>query len=193
MAAGAKRKNLWAAGRRAVDKAVNARPSGSSKRSPVLSATPSFHCIYASKPTPSINYSPFVADDPGHILHERVKRRIAERDRNALWISVLPPLKVSQKATVRSWTKRRIAFALFEALKARGFDREGRVLADQNDVNETATQPGLKGSLKVVINSEAVTRQWSDIQGDVGKLVESLCQKSPVPGKSEDTAQERTQ
>lgn len=192
MPAGAKRKSLWAAGRRAVEKAVNARASDSLKQAPVLPATPSFRCIYASKPTHSINYPPFVADDPTHILHERVKRRIAQRDRNTLWISVVPPLKVSQKATVRSWTKRRIASALFRALRARGYDSAGRALTDQEDVEEAASQPGLKGSLKVVIKSEAVKRPWPDIQADVEVLVESLCQQSSAPGNPQDTAREHT-
>lgn len=130
----------------------------------------SFRVMYSPVPQPAFA-ARFILDDTAHVLREATQQRLAERDKNTLWWNITSN-QLSEKRVIRSWCCRRARGAIVEALRAKGYDREGRVLPN------TGARPPLTGSLQLRGTEELITVKFSDLQKQAALLVDALVERS---------------
>ncbi|KAI9933854.1 hypothetical protein ASPWEDRAFT_103407 [Aspergillus wentii DTO 134E9] len=115
-----------------------------------------------------------------HPIRPKIVHMYANRDPNTLWWRVsVNPLQSSFKRVVRSWGARRARTAFMQALKARGFDREGR------RVVHNTTEPGtkadvdfnLRGSLEISVRPQCIKEGYAAVQQEINFLLDDLLQQ----------------
>lgn len=102
------------------------------------------------------------------------------RDKNTLWwyASVKPLLQY--KRVVRSWSARRVRIAFVQALKARGFDREGRAMdrLDEAADEHALIQPAsLTGTAEIAILPSSIKADSATLQRDVDIMLDYILEK----------------
>lgn len=96
------------------------------------------------------------------------------------------------KRVVRSWITRRTRATISEALKERGFDREGRRIVRTGQPSEAgadANTRGLTGTLEVVIRPQCITEDSSTVQKEVSTLLDDLIERIRQQAKQSDQQQ----
>lgn len=130
----------------------------------------SFRVMFSSDPRPAYA-ARAILDDDAHVLREATQQRLAQRDKNTLWWNVTAN-HLSEKKVIRSWCCRRVRGAIVEALQAKGYDREGRVLPN------TGARPPLTGSLQLMGTETLITMKFSELQKQAALLVDALAERS---------------
>ena len=130
----------------------------------------SFRVLHSPDPQPA-HAARMILDDIAHVLHQATRQKVAQRDRNTLWWNITSN-NLPEKKAVRAWCCRRARGALVEALKARGYDREGRV---QTDVG---VRTSLCGSLQLLGTEHLITVKFSELQKEAAFVVDALVNES---------------
>ena len=108
---------------------------------------------------------------PRHILYRATKHRYDNRPTDCLWWSVSAnPL--GGKKVIRSWTARRVRQAIIEALKARGFDRDGRPVRDSG-ATHTGSIP-LTGTVRVMCCKPGTEMHISKVKAGAQFVVDTI-------------------
>ncbi|BDD61548.1 hypothetical protein MAP00_006589 [Monascus purpureus] len=129
---------------------------------------------------------------PTHALRPKIAHMYATRDRNTLWWRVSMTELLRFKRVVRSWITRRTRATISEALKERGFDREGRRIVRTGQPSEAgadANTRGLTGTLEVVIRPQCITEDSSTVQKEVSTLLDDLIERIRQQAKQSDQQQ----
>lgn len=102
------------------------------------------------------------------------------RDKNTLWwFTSVKPL-MGHKSVVRSWCKRRVRVAFIHALKARGYDREGRVIGRVEEASHTAAavpSAPLTGTAEIAILPACIKTDFATLRRDVDIMVDCILAK----------------
>ncbi|MCJ1374134.1 hypothetical protein MMC20_005366 [Loxospora ochrophaea] len=97
-------------------------------------------CMVHWSPTTRPGYAATpIFSDPLNVLYAATEARYESYDPETLWLAVTCNT-MNDKAVVRRWCSRRLKAAFLDALRSRGFDREGRPLAAKDK-----RKGGLKG------------------------------------------------
>jgi hypothetical protein len=101
---------------------------------------------------------------PLHPMRDLLEKRWNEADKTGLWIYVYSSTKVNRKAFIRAHHSRRIRFAIFDALKEIGLDKEGRQpLATGSE--------GLMSDIKPIVGSLSIYPKELVLMADYQDLV----------------------
>ena len=150
--------------------------SNRSKRAPSRTKTisfPTFIARYNQHYDLKLNYrDPALENDRYSLSAERTYRRLLERPRQCLWLTVTMSAQKIAKSTVRRWCIRRTKHALMEAMRVRDLGTQ-----EGSSAISTAAllgQPSLSGSLRLSLTDRALTAAFSDIQKEAGILLDNL-------------------
>ena len=112
-----------------------------------------------------INYHPIVP---------KLQHVYRNREKGTLWWSVSPAKMTGHKKVIRSWCSRRIRHAFCDALRERGFDRDGRVVVLDESGVVVGKEKGLQGTLDIRMNADLLEATYADIAEQAGFLVDHL-------------------
>ncbi|KAL1952556.1 hypothetical protein VTO42DRAFT_4814 [Malbranchea cinnamomea] len=113
----------------------------------------------------------------------KIKHMYATREKGNLWWSVGHGNLTNHKRVIRSWCARRLRHAFRQALKQRGFDKDGKLLMFDVEGNVTEKKKGLVGTLDIRMNVELLTAKYADIVQQAGLLVDHLRYQQLRPAK----------
>lgn len=133
--------------------------------------TTTFVSTFSPKHNPNLHRLPWVIEDASHLLNQSVRDSIAHKSQTGLWWSIIAPISVCQKKTVRSWVQRRIRESFKEALKSRGYDDQGVPIST---TREGLLKHNLHGSLRIMGLAAVVAAPKASVDADMSKLVEYL-------------------
>jgi hypothetical protein len=135
-----------------------------------------------------------VVADPSHPLHESQKRRQEARKKEGLWWYATTGVDLNKSSCVRSWARRRLRFALLDALKQRGFDQNGKfvnleAIKDRMDLMHVLRQGktlDLMGSLRAHVQPPLISAKYTQVCAEMGHVIESMLQviKNEAGGSS---------
>lgn len=120
-------------------------------------------------------YSDQVLQDESHPFFPRIKNLYTTRDPKTLWWRVYSGLKVSPKATVRNWCRRRMQVAFVEALREHGYDRHGRAVGDGNRV--PCPPEGLVGTLDIHVNANVIPESYLSVREEASRILDGVVKK----------------
>ncbi len=158
---------------------------GNSKPSPIQHRPPKFNairtlnvCRVAISPLHKISYTASgILKDTSHVLHAPTRQRYEvllngeyDKRKEGLWI-VFTSNPMHSKKVVRSWVKRRVALAIVEELKRRGFDKKGRRLAD---VEGKQVPEVLIGTVDIEVMKKCVEAEHAEVQRQAGLVVQAI-------------------
>lgn len=129
-----------------------------------------FQATYSPIYEAHLHHCPWILKDRSNLLYEHLHEKAGQRQEQGLCWSVIVPVAISKHKTVRSWAKRRVKTAFGEALALSGYHENGITLARA----EGATEFDLKGSVRFMIHSNALTASKELIDQEVLKLVNFL-------------------
>ncbi|KAF1997942.1 hypothetical protein P154DRAFT_440339 [Amniculicola lignicola CBS 123094] len=131
----------------------------------------------------AIHYSPKYRSWSGN-APPIVRDRVEERPQICLRLDFTTGLSTAKKSTVRNWVKRRLRNAVFEELRLRGIEKDGRLLstglcAQRQDALGMALREGkrdvyLKGTLRLYSTKEMVGAEYGVVREHTGKIVDAL-------------------
>lgn len=117
---------------------------------------------------------------PTHPISPKIAHMYAHREENNLWWTVSVQPLMPYRRVVRSWCARRTRVAFKQALKERGFNREGRMSLDKTAT--TAATPseteipgdGLTGTVELIVYPPCVKEKFPVIQKEMSSMVDTL-------------------
>ena len=116
-----------------------------------------------------------ILSEPGHVLSLPTLERYKERVREGLWWYVTANTMTGMRC-MRSRGNRRLRIALTQALKAKGYDKNGRLLGALGD-RKVGVE--LRGSMEVQILKQCIDAEWRKVQKQAELILEKimeLCQ-----------------
>lgn len=84
-------------------------------------------------------------------------------------------MKVSPKATVRNWCRRRVQVAFVEALREHGYDRHGRAVGGGNGV--PCPPEGLLGTLDIHVNANVIPESYLSVREEAERILDGVIKK----------------
>jgi len=132
-----------------------------------------------------------ILKDPSHVLQPGLRQRYKpimtgryDELREGLWL-MFTSNPMHKKKVVRSWARRRLAQAVVEQLRLRGFDGKGRRVATASTaeespkkiLGETATEgipEALVGSVDIEVLNLSVEVKYEEVQRQAGLLVDEI-------------------
>ncbi|KAA6414150.1 MAG: hypothetical protein FRX48_02512 [Lasallia pustulata] len=113
--------------------------------------------------------------EPGHVLSLPTLERYKKRVREGLWWYVTSNTITSMRC-MRSHGNRRLRVALTQALKAKGYDKNGRLLGA---LGNQKVGVELRGSMDIQIFKQCIDAEWKEVQKQAELVLEKivkLCQ-----------------
>jgi len=135
-------------------------------------------CRVAISPTHKISYAASnVLKDTSHVLHAPTRQRYEallngtyDERQEGLWI-MFTSNPMDSKKVVRSWVKRRVALAILEELKRRGFDQKGRRMANL----EGGPVPDvLVGTVDIEVLKKCIEAKHEEVRRQAGLVVQEI-------------------
>lgn len=144
-------------------------------------------CRVSIYPTHQLSHSAEnILKDPSHVLHPALGQRYQSliRGRNddfqkGLWI-MFTSNPMHRKKVVRSWARRRIAQAVTQELRVRGFDGKGRRVDTGSTTEKRLEESGerrpdaLVGTVDIEVMNQSVETGFAEVQRQVGLLAEQI-------------------
>ena len=113
--------------------------------------------------------------DSNNILSANAKKRYAERRKDCLWWEATSNTMENTKKVVRVWHNKRLRKAIIEALRTRGFDRDGRVL--DTPYSERPAKP-LMGSMQICCLSSIIGAPDAEVDKEAGIVIDGFISMS---------------
>lgn len=116
-----------------------------------------------------------ILEEPSHVHYLPTVERYRKRVREGIWWTVTSNT-LTEMRCIRSHGSRRLRIAMTEALLAKGYDKQGRLLASSYAGNDRVE---LRGSVQIHMLQACIDAKWIEVQQQTGlvldKIVE-LCQ-----------------
>jgi len=105
-----------------------------------------------------------------------------EKPREGLWWHATTGVDLVKSSCVRTWTRRRLQAAVVQQLKARGYDKNGKLLSRRrmksDDDLSTPMPPDpsydLKGSLRLHVQAPLIPAKFEEIKDEVGTILDII-------------------
>ena len=104
----------------------------------------SFVWQYILNHEPPLHVQTYISDSY-HVLHHKYKRKYERRPRDTLWWTASTGMATSNKSVVRHYCSRKMRNAFINALKIRGYDKDGRIPSSEEFPNG---RDGILGSAR---------------------------------------------
>ncbi|KAL2007589.1 hypothetical protein VTN00DRAFT_9027 [Thermoascus crustaceus] len=150
----------------------------SSKSLKIVTATKLFVVRYNPHQVPS-PVAVMYMNSPSNPIAPKIRHMYANRDRNTLWWKATVN-QLNYKKVVRSWCRRRVRAAFQQALRERGFDEEGRKIAQEAD-GTPKVEPGLKGTAEIIVLEPTIKAENADLQKEMNLVVDLLLKRMRDP------------
>ena len=109
-----------------------------------------------------------------HPAVPKIEHIYKHREKGTLWWNISPAKMVGHKKVIRSWCSRRVRHAFRDALRERGFDRDGKVNVLNESGDVVGKEKGLQGTLDIRMNATLFEAKYADIEEQAGLLVDHL-------------------
>lgn len=140
-------------------------------------------CRVSMSPKHKISHSACnILNDRSHVLYLPTEKRFRDiqygrydRYREGLWIEFTSnPMR--KKRVVRSWATRRVDQAVTGALRMRGFDRNGKSLADldASTLKGEYAPEALIGTVEVHVLENSIETSFAEVQRQAGVMVDKI-------------------
>ncbi|KAF2830148.1 hypothetical protein CC86DRAFT_181176 [Ophiobolus disseminans] len=121
-----------------------------------------------------------VVSDHSHPLNATQKRRAREKKKDGLWWHATTSVSLTRSSCVRTWARRRLHEAVVGELKARGYDKDGKLinLKSPNSQETPSTQVNfgklldLRGSLRLHVLPPLIPAKFVEIKAEVGRTLD---------------------
>jgi hypothetical protein len=139
-----------------------------------------------------VSYSPsytsyiphIIATNPSHPLYITQRRRQQELKKEGLWWHATNGTDLSKKSTVRTWARRRLRQAFVEELKAKGYDKTGKLVEanamqerrDVMNVVRLGRSVDLTGSLRMHGVGLLIPAKFEAVKKEMRGIVDALVQ-----------------
>ena len=140
-------------------------------------------CRVSISPKHTVPHSAsIILGDSSHVLrpvvHERYRAIIERRYdpiKEGLWLMTTGNYLSKKKKVVRSWAKRRMAQAVAQELRMRGFDEQGRAIGiDGGTRNDKGCSKALVGSVDIHVFEKSIDAGFTELRTQAGLLVEKI-------------------
>ena len=138
-----------------------------------------------------------ILTDPSHVLRPRLHQRYEpilkqryDEFKEGLWLGFTSN-SMQRTKVVRTWARRRVAQAVTEGLRVRGFDGKGRRIegfGDGGGEEVTKGQSGLDvlvGTVEVEIMNQSVETAFAEVRRQAGLVVEEILRICGRQGRME--------
>lgn len=125
-----------------------------------------------------------IATSPSHPLYITQSRRQKELKKEGLWWHATNGTLLSKKSTVRTWARRRLRQAFVEELKAKGYDKTGKLVEatamqerrDMMNVVGLGRSVDLTGSLRMHGVGPLIPAKFEAVKKEMRSVVDALVQ-----------------
>jgi hypothetical protein len=125
-----------------------------------------------------------ILTSPHHPFYFKTIQQYSNAPREGLWWYVQPNVFEGDKKCLRARRGRRVKVAILEALRERGFDKNGKAIQQDG-------KPSLKGSMEVLVSAFADKASWEQLKQTGRDLVNAVANPSPIRALEKNRRAER--
>lgn len=111
-----------------------------------------------------------ILEEPSHVHYLPTVERYRNRAREGIWWTVTSNTLTGMRC-MRSHGSRRLRIAMTEALLAKGYDKQGRLLVSSSAGKDRVE---LRGSVQIHILQACIDAKWNEVQKQTGLMLDKI-------------------